>query len=111
MLKWEPQRGKVRIFCIVFEEIMAQDFPKQVKDNELQLKKHNMEFPLWLIGLRTHLVFMKMLALVGGVKDLAWLWLWHRPAATAPLQPLTWKLPCATSAALKRKKKKKHNII
>ena len=29
------------------------------------------------------------------------LWLWHRPAATAPIQLLAWKLPYATCAALK----------
>ena len=34
------------------------------------------------------------------------LWLWHRPAATALIQPLTWELPCAAGVALKRKKKK-----
>ena len=25
--------------------------------------------------------------------DLALLWLWHRPAAVAPIQPLAWELP------------------
>ena len=25
--------------------------------------------------------------------DLAWLWLWCRPAAEAPIQPLDWELP------------------
>ena len=38
--------------------------------------------------------------------DLALLWLWHRPAAVAPIQPLAWELPYATDAALKRKKQK-----
>ena len=33
-------------------------------------------------------------------------WLWRRPAATAPIQPLAWELPAA-HAALKRQKKKK----
>ena len=37
---------------------------------------------------------------------LALLWLWHWPAAAALNQPLTWELPCATGAALKRRKKK-----
>ena len=36
---------------------------------------------------------------------LLWLWLWHRPAATAPIQPLAWEPPYATGAALKKKKK------
>ena len=38
------------------------------------------------------------------VKDLAWLWLWRRPAAGAPIRPLAWKPPYATHAALKRQK-------
>ena len=38
--------------------------------------------------------------------DLVLLWLWHRPVAAAPIQPLVQELPCATGAALKRKKKK-----
>ena len=33
--------------------------------------------------------------------------LWCRPAAVAPIRPLTWKLPYAAGVALKRKKKKK----
>ena len=41
------------------------------------------------------------------VKDLALLWLWCRPAATAPIQPLAWKLLYASNVALKRPKKKK----
>ena len=35
--------------------------------------------------------------------DLALLWLWCRPAATASIQPLAWEPPHATSAALKTK--------
>ena len=35
------------------------------------------------------------------------LWLWHRRAAAALIQPLTWELPYATGAVLKRKRKKK----
>ena len=34
--------------------------------------------------------------------DLALLWLWHRLAAEAQLQPLAWELPFAMGAALKR---------
>ena len=37
--------------------------------------------------------------------DLALLWLWYRPAATALIQPLARERPYATGAALKRKKK------
>ena len=38
------------------------------------------------------------------------LWLWCRPAATAPIQPIAWRPPYAAGAALekaKRQKKKK----
>ena len=41
---------------------------------------------------------------------LLWLWLWHRPAAAAPIQSLAWEIPYATGAALKEKKKKKPKI-
>ena len=39
------------------------------------------------------------------VKDLALLWLWRRPAATALIRSLAWEPPYAASAALKSKKK------
>ena len=39
--------------------------------------------------------------------DLELLWLWHRPAATALIQPLAWQPPHAMGAALKTKDKKK----
>ena len=35
------------------------------------------------------------------------LWLWHRPAAIAPIRPLTWELPYAMGAALEKTKTKK----
>jgi len=38
------------------------------------------------------------------VLDLALLWLWHRPAATAMIGSLAWELPYATGMALKLKK-------
>ena len=41
------------------------------------------------------------------VKDLALLWLWHRLAPIALIQPLAWEPPYATGVALKRQKKKK----
>ena len=40
------------------------------------------------------------------VKDLALLWLWRRPAAIAPIQPLAWEPPYAADAALKIQKNK-----
>ena len=39
--------------------------------------------------------------------DLALLWLWRRPAATAPIRPLAWDPPHAASVALKGQKPKK----
>ena len=38
--------------------------------------------------------------------DLAFLWLWRRLAAAAPIQLLAWELPYAVGAALKRQIKK-----
>ena len=35
------------------------------------------------------------------------LWLWHRLAAVAPIQPLAWELPYAAGVALKRQKNNK----
>ena len=35
------------------------------------------------------------------------LWLWRRPAATAPIQPLAWEPPYATGVAQKSKQNKK----
>ena len=37
--------------------------------------------------------------------DPALLWLWCRPALTAPIQPLSWEPPYATGEGLKRKQK------
>ena len=39
----------------------------------------------------------------GSDPTLLWLWLWCKPAATAPIHPLAWELPSATGAALKCK--------
>ena len=35
------------------------------------------------------------------------LWLWRRPAATAPIRPLAWEPPHAAGAALEKTKNKK----
>ena len=39
--------------------------------------------------------------------DLALLWLWHRLAAAALIQPLAWEPPYTVGVALKKKKKAK----
>ena len=41
------------------------------------------------------------------VKDPALLWLWRRPAATAPIHPLAWEPPYAVGVALKKKEEEK----
>ena len=38
------------------------------------------------------------------ILDHALLWLWHRPAATAPIGPLAWEPPYAAGAALEKTK-------
>ena len=45
--------------------------------------------------------------------DLALLWLWYRPVATAPNRSLAWEPPYAMGAALEKRqeKKKKRNIF
>ena len=40
--------------------------------------------------------------------DPALLWLWHRPAAMAPIRPLAWELPYATRAAQEMAKRQKN---
>ena len=40
--------------------------------------------------------------------DLALLWLWWRPAATAPIQPLAWEPLYAAGAALEKAKRHTH---
>ena len=39
--------------------------------------------------------------------DVAWLWVWCRPVATGPIEPLAWDHPYATDGTLKKQKKKK----
>ena len=46
--------------------------------------------------------------------DLIFLWLWHRPVATALIRPLAWEPPYAAGAALEkteRQKKKKNGLL
>ena len=48
---------------------------------------------------------------VGRRRDLdpTLLWLWCKPAATAPIRPLAWKPPYATEAALEKAKRQIKN--
>ena len=45
-----------------------------------------------------------------GGSDLAWLWLWCRPGATALIQLLAWEPPYAVGVALKKKKTKNEKV-
>ena len=80
------------------------------------------ELPLWLPGLQTRIVSVRMwvqpLALLGGLwmwsccgvscrcgSDPAWLWLWRRLVAIASIRPLDWDLPYAAGTAIKVKEK------
>ena len=62
------------------------------------------EFLLWLSSLRTQLVSMRTwvqsLGLLSGLR----IQQCCRPASMALVPPLAWELPCATGAALKKKK-------
>ena len=61
----------------------------------------------WLTNpTRNHEVSGLIPGLTQRVKDLMLLWLWCRPAAVAPIQPLAWEPPYAVGAALKRQKTK-----
>jgi len=62
----------------------------------------------WLTNpTRNHEVVGSIPGLTQWVKDLALLWLWHKPVATAPIRPLAWEPPYAAGTAQEKAKKKK----
>ena len=46
-----------------------------------------------------------------GSSDLALLWLWPRPVAAAPTQPLAWELPYAPGVAKNKRNKEINKIL
>ena len=42
--------------------------------------------------------------------DMALLWLWRRPVATAPIRPLAWEPPYASGTAQENTKRQKNKI-
>ena len=95
----------------MYNLLRGQDFYKK----KGHLRKYFLEFLLWLSGLRTALVSMRMsvrsLALLSGLSIFcchkSWLQMQlgsqAAVAAAAPIRPLAWELPYATGAALKTK--------
>ena len=62
----------------------------------------------WLTNpTRSHKVVGSIPGLAQWVKDLALLWLWCRPAATAPIRPLAWEPPYAAGSGPRKGKKTK----
>ena len=91
---------------------------KRKKEKKKNTKKQLLELSLWLSGLWTQLVSMRMwvwsLALRGGLRIQRCYKLWCRSqlglgsciaVAAAPIWLLAWELPYASSVALKKPKK------
>ena len=64
------------------------------------------QFLASLSGLRTGVATSHGIGFRCG-SNLVLLWLWHRPAATAPIRPLIRGLTYAIGIAIKKKKKKR----
>ena len=83
--------------------ILAQQ--KQIRLGTMRLQVRSLAS---LNGLRTSIAVSSGVGHRCG-SDPSLLWLWCRPAATAPIKPLAWEPPYAMGAALKKVKKTKQN--
>ena len=87
----------------IYQDNIYKSTPKQ-DTNVSYYEFHSRKFPFGAVGLGSG-VAMRCGVAHRYSSDLALLWPWCRPAATAPIGPLAWEPPYAKSAALKRPKK------
>jgi len=82
-----------------------------ILNRETTNKKHDTGVPIvaqWLTNpTRNHEVAGSIPGLVLWIKDLALLWLWCRPVATAPIRSLAWEITYAAGSGLRKGKKTK----
>ena len=101
-----PGNLSITLSRFVFPSLVRESVKAIVIKYHWCLNNRNWEFSLWLSGLWTQHV-RDDAGLIPGLaqwsKDLVLLWLWHGPAAAAPIRPLAWELPYAAGVALKSK--------
>jgi len=75
---------------------------KKMIPGTLKINENKYRFKTSILRSLAALAVLTVRATLGG-SDPALLWLWCRPAAAAPIRPLAWEPPYATSAAVKKK--------